>query len=118
MYWGSTMNSLHGLKFIKEVNPRTELYMDIEDTYVYEFTLQTTNRHVVQGEYQLLTSSYGRNFYFDLHHVYFPHALNKIKKIFEPPNNRFSYVQLQLAFKKDGLTTNEEKKIKKIYILT
>ena len=94
MYWGSTLNSLHGLKFIKELNARTELGLDIEETYIYEFALQTTNRHVVWGDYQLPTSSYGRIFYFDLHHVYFPHAPNQIKKFFEPPNNRFSYVQL------------------------
>ena len=47
MYWGSTLNSLHGLKFIKEENARTELGLDIEETYIYEFALQTTNRHVV-----------------------------------------------------------------------
>ena len=47
MYWGSTLNSLHGLKFIKEVNPRTKLGLDIKNTYIYEFMLQTTNRHAI-----------------------------------------------------------------------
>ena len=77
MYWGSTLNSLHGLKFIKEVNPRTKLGLDTKNTYIYEFMLQTTNRHAIRVDYQLQTTSYRRNFYFDLHHVYFPHALNQ-----------------------------------------
>ena len=77
---GDGLNFLRRLKFIKEVNPRTELGLDIKDTYNYEFALQTTNRHVVRRDYQLLTTSYGRNFYFDLYHVYFPHAPNQIKK--------------------------------------
>ena len=47
MYWRSTLNSLHGLKFIKEVNPRTKLGLDIKNTYIYEFMLQTTNRHAI-----------------------------------------------------------------------
>ena len=90
MYWGSMLNSLHGLKFIKEVNLRTYLGLYIEDMYIYEFALQTANRNVVGGDYQLPTPLKGRNFYFDLHHVYFPHALNQIKKmIFEPPKRDF-----------------------------
>ena len=47
MYWASPLNFLLGLNFIKEVNPRTELGLDIEDTYIYEFVLQTANRQIV-----------------------------------------------------------------------
>ena len=92
---------------------RTELALVIEGTYIYEFALQTTNRHVVWGDNQLPTTSYGRNFDFDLHHVYFPHALNQTKKIFKPPKCRFLYAQLQLEFEKDRLIPNEEKEITK-----
>ena len=42
MYWGSGLNILRELKFIKEVNSRNELALDVEDTYIYEFALQTT----------------------------------------------------------------------------
>ena len=111
MYWSSRLNFFCGVKFIKVVNPRTELGLDIEDTNIYEFALQRTNRHAVRSDYQLPTSSYGRNFYFDLHHVFFPQAPNQIKKIFRLPNGRFSNEQLQKAFKKDWLITNEEKEI-------
>ena len=47
MYCGRELNYLHRLKFIKEVSPRTELGLDIKVTYIYEFALQTTSRHVV-----------------------------------------------------------------------
>ena len=47
MYWASPLNFLRELNFIKEVNSRTKLGLDIEDTYIYEFALQTTNRQVV-----------------------------------------------------------------------
>ena len=109
---GDGLNFLHRLKFIKEVNPRTELGLDIKDTCNYEFVLQTTNRHVVRRDYQLLTTSYGRNFYFDLSCL-FSSCSKSNKKKFNLPNSRFSYAQLQLEFKKDGLITNEEKEIKK-----
>ena len=42
MYWGSGLNLLRRLRFNKEV-----LGLDIEDTYIHEFALQTTNKHVV-----------------------------------------------------------------------
>ena len=51
MYWGSGLNFLRRLKFIKELNLRTEIGLDVEDTYIYELALQTTHRHVVQGDY-------------------------------------------------------------------
>ena len=51
IYWGSGLNFLRRPKFIKELNLRTEIGLDIEDTYIYEFALQTTNRHVVRGDY-------------------------------------------------------------------
>ena len=43
MYWYGRLNFLCVLKFIKEVNPRTELGLDIEDTNIHEFALQTKN---------------------------------------------------------------------------
>ena len=52
MYWGGGLNFLRRLKFNKQV-----LGLDIEDTYIYEFALQTTNKHVVWGDYQLPTTS-------------------------------------------------------------
>ena len=57
MYWGSILNSLLGLKFIKEVNLRTYLGLYMEDMCIYEFALQTANRNVVGGDYQLPTPS-------------------------------------------------------------
>ena len=39
MSWGSGLNFLRRLKFIKEVNLRTELDLVIEDTSIYEFAL-------------------------------------------------------------------------------
>ena len=56
-----------------------------------------------------------KNFYFDPHHFFFPHAPDQIKKKFKPSNNRFSNKELQQAFKQDGLITNEESEIKKNY---
>ena len=47
MYWSSRLNFCCRLKFIKVAKPRTHLGLDIEDTNVYEFLLQTTSRHLV-----------------------------------------------------------------------
>ena len=112
MYWYSRLNFLCGLKFIEEVNPRTELGLDIEDTNI--MSLRCKQQIVtIRSDYQLPTSSYRKNF--DLHHVFFPHVLNQIKKIFRPPNCRFLYGQLQQEFEKGRLITNEEKKNKTNY---
>ena len=43
MSWESGLNFLRELKFIKEVNLRIELALDIEDTYIYDFALRATN---------------------------------------------------------------------------
>ena len=51
MYWASLLIFLRELNFIKEVNSRTNLGLDIEDTYIYELAQQTTNRQVVRGDY-------------------------------------------------------------------
>ena len=78
--------------------------------YIYLWICATNNKwHIAWRDYQLPT----KNFYFDPHHFFFPHAPDQIKKKFKPSNNRFSNKELQQAFKQDGLITNEESEIKK-----
>ena len=112
MYWYSRLNFLCGLKFIKEINPRTELGLDIRDTNIHEFALQITNSDY--WKWLSITDKFVQEKFWSSSCL-FSSCSESNKKIFRPPNFRFLYGQLQQEFKKSRLITNKEKKIKTNY---